>query len=137
MGKYYIDACIWRDYFEDRTDNFRPLGDWAFRFIKKIIQDEGAVICSDLVKNELSKEYSEEQITNIFSIVPSRLLIEIKISPMQFKEAKSLAIQLGTPLKDTIHAVAARDKDAVLITRDKHFLDLAKIAIVKKPEDLI
>ena len=37
VEKYYLDTCIWRDYFENRSDKFRPLGDWAFSLIKLII----------------------------------------------------------------------------------------------------
>lgn len=137
MSRYYIDACIWRDYFENRSDNLRPLGEWAFRLIKKIISENGLIICSSLILKELGKEYSEKQIMNILSIVPCSLLIDIKISASQFKEAKSLSIQLRTPLKDTIHAIMARDNNAVMVTRDKHFIELNKIAAVRKPEDLI
>ena len=38
--KYYIDSNIWRDYFENRSDRFRPLGDWALMFFKEIIINE-------------------------------------------------------------------------------------------------
>ena len=34
MKRYYFDTCIWRDYFEDRKDKFRALGDLAFYLIK-------------------------------------------------------------------------------------------------------
>lgn len=137
MEKYYLDACIWRDFFENRFDNFRPLGEWAFRFLKKVVDENGLILYSDLVLKELSKEYSEEQIINILSIVPSYLLMEVKISVFQFNEAKILSIQLKTPLKDTIHAVVPRDNKAILITRDKHFIEFGEIVLVRKPEDLI
>jgi hypothetical protein len=50
--KYYIDTCIWRDYFENRNDKYRPLGEWAFRFIKKIINEDSLILFSDLVLEE-------------------------------------------------------------------------------------
>ena len=78
--KYYIDACIWRDYFENRSDNFRPLGEWALRFMKKVIEEQGFILYSDLVIDELSKFYTESEIKSIFSIVPSELLVKIEIS---------------------------------------------------------
>jgi len=36
-----------------------------------------------------------------------------------------------------LHSILARDNQAVLITRDKHFLKLLDICIIKKPEELI
>ena len=135
--RYYIDVCIWRDYFENHSDNFRPLGEWALRLIKKVIEEESFVLYSNLVEKELRKEYSDEKITDIFSIVPSNLLIKVKISAIQFNKAKILSRQLTAPLADTIHAVAARENAVIMITRDKHFIELNEITDIKKPEDLI
>ena len=36
--RFYLDTCIWRDYYENRSDNFRPLGEWALFLINKINQ---------------------------------------------------------------------------------------------------
>ena len=47
--KYYLDTCIWRDYFENREDKYRPLGEWEFRLIKKIIAEELEILFSDLI----------------------------------------------------------------------------------------
>ncbi|MBU1321694.1 MAG: PIN domain-containing protein [Nanoarchaeota archaeon] len=69
MTKYYLDTCIWIDYFEDRKDNFRPLGDWAFRLIKKIITDENVIIISDLVWFELRKLYANDLLCGLKSTV--------------------------------------------------------------------
>jgi hypothetical protein len=38
VKKCYIDAAIWRGLHENRSDRFRPLGDWAFELVKKIIK---------------------------------------------------------------------------------------------------
>ena len=34
---YYVDSAIWRDLHENRTDKFRPLGEWAFELFRKIL----------------------------------------------------------------------------------------------------
>lgn len=44
--RYYLDTSIWRDYFENRTDRFRPLGEWAFLFIKKAVQNSDLILYS-------------------------------------------------------------------------------------------
>jgi len=137
VKKYYIDVCIWIDYFENRSDKFRPLGDWAFGLIKKIINDNDLILYSELVEEELSESYSDEEIENIFSIVPSELFVKVKISDKQLVEARELSIKKKVPLGDAIHAVLSKDNNALLITRDEHFEKLRDIIIVKKPEDLI
>lgn len=135
--KYYLDSCIWRDYFENRADKFRPLGDWAFSLIKKIIKEDDLILISDLVKEELCAAYSEKEVQNIFSIVPEEVLVKVDISKEQLNEAMQISKKFEIPVKDALHAILARDNDAILVTRDKHFLELEKKVKIKKPEDLI
>ncbi|MCK4522243.1 MAG: PIN domain-containing protein [Nanoarchaeota archaeon] len=135
--KYYLDSCIWRDYFENRSDKFRPLGDWAFSLIKLIIQENNLVIYSDLVEEELYEGFSEEDIKKVISIVPKENLVKIESSSEQLKEAIQIAKKLKIPVKDTLHAILARDNDAIMVTRDKHFYELSEKVTIKKPEDLI
>lgn len=59
------------------------------------------------------------------------------ISESQAKEAAILCKQRKVAFGDALHAILARDNNAIMVTRDKHFLGLADIAEVKKPEDLI
>lgn len=133
--RYYIDTCIWRDYFEDRSDNLRPLGEWAFRLIRKAVEEGIEVIFSDLIKEELLKEYSEEKIKDIISIVPDITWIEA--TEEHRAEGRAIAQRLGIPDFDVMHAILARDNDAILISRDKHYLELTYIVDVKKPEELL
>jgi len=135
--KYYLDSCIWRDYFENREDRFRPLGDWAFSLIKSIIQDNNVIIYSDLVEEELNEEFSEEKVKNIISIVPKENILKVNSSAEQLKEAIKFSKQLKIPVNDALHAILARDNNATLVSRDKHFYELQKQVRIKKPEDLI
>ena len=136
--KYYIDACIWRDYFENRSDKFRPLGDWALALIKKIIKDEdGYILYSDLIEDELLDYLTEKQVNEIFSVVPKGILIKVKVSLEQFRKAKYIPKKSKIPLKDAIHAILAASNNAILVTRDKHFYELQDFVIIRKPEDLI
>lgn len=135
--KYYLDTCIWRDYFENRSDKFRPLGEWAFSLIKKIIQEFNLIIYSDLVEEELLTVFDEKEVKNIISIVPEQILVKIKTKPEQLKEAIKTGKELKIPVKDALHAILARDNNSTLISRDKHFYELAEQVTIKKPEDLI
>ena len=130
--KFYIDTCIWRDYFEDRKDKFRPLGEWAFHLIKYAIKNNISILYSDLIIRELKD--NEELIAYITTGEDS--FLKIDISEFQAKEAHNLSKRLKIPFQDVLHAILARDNEAILITRDKHF-EMLDIVEVKKPEDLI
>lgn len=135
--RYYLDSCIWRDYFENRSDKFRPLGDWALALIKKIIGEEDLILYSRLTIKELSKDYDEEKIGLLFSIVPIHLFVEIKISEEDIKEANYISKKLKIPHPDALHSILAKRNKAIFVTRDKHFYELENQLIIKKPEELI
>lgn len=136
MAKYYLDTSIWRDYFENRQDKFRPLGDWAFELLRQIKERKDIVLYSKLVVNELSSEYSSEEINKMFDIVKKRL-VEVCITNSQRKEAGNLSRKRNLPFGDCLHAILSRDNNAISITRDKHFVELNDITESYKPEDLI
>lgn len=79
MGKYYFDTCIWRDYFENRSDRFRPLGDWALDLINQVIQNDGFILYSDFIILEMQNKYHKKQIIEILKIVPKNNLIEVNV----------------------------------------------------------
>lgn len=138
MGeRYYVDTQIWRDYYENRKDRFRPLGEWALRFFHLSVEQRDIIFYSDIVIDELKKQYDMAQIKNIFRIIPSDLLQKLSITPEQFHEALRLRAEREVPLGDAFHAVVARDNNALVISRDGHFLLLGDIAPHKKPEELI
>jgi len=133
---YYIDACIWRDYWENRSDRFRPLGEWAFRFLRSIA-DQDIVLISEMLLDELHKKYAPEEVVEMLDVVPAASRVDISVSSLQESEAKSLARERGVAFGDALHAVLARDCGATMITRDNHFWKLTDIVDVKKPEDLL
>ena len=137
MTRYYLDTCIWRDYFENRIDNFRPLGEWAFKLIKKIIAEGGEILYSDLVIEELEIAYSDERIQKIFSIVPREMLIKVTIFSEDLKYARELAKQINLPYKDALHSILSKNNNSLFITRDKHFENAFLNLEIFKPEDLI
>lgn len=138
MKKYYLDTSIWRDYYENRSDKFRPLGEWALNLINVIIENKDFILYSDLVIRELKIKYSEEEINKIFEVIYKRnLLLKVNISSSQVKEAAILCKKRKVAFGDALHAILARDNKAVMVTRDRHFFELVDIAEIKRPEDLI
>ncbi|MBA3064557.1 type II toxin-antitoxin system VapC family toxin [Candidatus Woesearchaeota archaeon] len=136
IEKYYIDAAIWRDLHENRSDRFRPLGDWAFELFKKIRKDKGKILYSNLIVDELSIAYEKETIKNLFDDI-SELLEKVEIKKGQVMEAKKLSKKFKIPFGDALHGILARDNNAIMVTRDHHFEELQDMINVKKPEELI
>ena len=135
--KFYLDTSIWRDYFEDRKDNLRPLGEFAFRFLKNCGKNGCKVLYSEAVVHELKKDYSDDEIKQFFSCFESFLEIA-PISSSQYLEAKKLAkTKIESHESDILHAIVARDNKAVLVTRDFHFEALRGIVAVNAPEGVI
>lgn len=137
--KYYLDTAIWRDYLEERGDGIRPLGEFAFQFLRKCDETGAEIIVSNVVTLELEKYIPKERLDEMFS--PFKGMIrEIIASKEQYFEAKKEQEKRKRiiPLMDVLHAIIARDNKAVLIARDKHFFEeLTSIVEVQKPEDLL
>ncbi|PIN98890.1 MAG: hypothetical protein COT90_02215 [Candidatus Diapherotrites archaeon CG10_big_fil_rev_8_21_14_0_10_31_34] len=135
--KFYLDTCIWRDYFEDRKDNLKPLGEFAFQFLKKCEKNNWKVLYSEFVVKELKKDYSEERIKEIFSSFQN-LLVKVHISIEQIIESEKLKSKIKESHEsDILHAIISRDNNAVLISRDRHFDYLKDFVEVKIPEEII
>lgn len=134
--KFYVDTAIWRDYFEDRRDGLRPLGEFAFQFLKKCRENQCKPLYSEPVLFELKdfpKKWTEEL---FFSF--NDLLIKVSTSKKQMTEAKQLSKQRNIPFNDAFHAVIARDNSAIVVTRDAHFFEeLSDIVKAQVPEEII
>ncbi len=135
--RFYLDTCIWRDYFENREDRLRPIGEWAFALIRQIIENEDLIIYSEIVNEELMQDYPAEKIHSLLEIVPHKLLIEVNASSEEVEKSISISRALKIPRNDVLHALIAKNKKAILVTRDAHFSLLQEMVTVKLPEELI
>ncbi|MDD4878007.1 MAG: PIN domain-containing protein [Candidatus Nanoarchaeia archaeon] len=140
MGqKYFVDTLVYRDYYENRSDNFRPLGEWALEFFRKAAGEGGIILYCDMVLAELEKDYKPENVILIFKILNGMdvILMHVEPSNVQAREAKSVAKNKNVSFADALYAILARDNNAIIVTRDAHFLLLTDIAESRKPEELI
>ena len=134
--RFYLDTSIWRDYYENRNDKFRPLGEWALKFIQQCLENNYFILYSDFLIEELETAYQRPEISQIFEIA-TKILHKVTITPSQKKEAALLCKERKVSWGDALHAILARDNRATIISRDEHFLYLTDIAEVRKPEELI
>jgi predicted nucleic acid-binding protein len=128
--KFYLDTSIWRDYYENRKDRFRPLGEWAHRLITKIIDNNYIILYSDLVIEELRHAF------NLDTLIDCDI-VRVNILYIHKRTARSLCKQYRVPFGDCLHAVLAKSNNAIIVTRDRHFEILSDYVTVRKPEELI
>jgi len=134
--KYYLDTSIWMDYYEDRKDPSKDLGEFAFRLLCKLLASKSKIVVSTFLLRELEVAYSLDKIRGLTKPF-EKLMEKVDVSDSQREEAKKIAKERDVPKGDVIHAILARDNNAILVSRDKHFQLLKDICDVVKPEDII
>jgi predicted nucleic acid-binding protein len=139
MARYYLDTCIWRDYYEERIGpGGRPLGSYAFKLIMRLISNKDEIIISNAVFRELESDYSEEEITLMLGMI-SKIgrFILVKTTDEGANEASAISKVRILPFTDVLHAITARNNNAMIISQDKHFQKLKDIVRSIRPDDLI
>ncbi len=134
---YYFDTQIWIDHFLKRgPDNI--FGEQALKLVLKIIAEDSKIIVSNFTTKEMKDiGLSEVEINSLLSMIKPDHIKHISVTKNQFQEAYRIATQRNIPLGDTIHAILARDHEAILVTRDeKDFGKLKDITVFKEPKDL-
>jgi predicted nucleic acid-binding protein len=133
---YLIDTSIWMDMYEDRKGfGGEPLGDYALNLMIKLKATGSIIIITDLLMEELESNYSMEKIRGMLKPFESQTQ-KIIATYEQWAEAKKISFERRLPSGDVLHAIMARDNDAILITRDKHFRKIEDISAHYKPEEI-
>ncbi|MGV8171478.1 MAG: PIN domain-containing protein [Candidatus Woesearchaeota archaeon] len=132
--RYYIDTCIWIDYWENRTDNLRPLGEFAANFFNNL-DDDDIIYYSNFIIKELRNRYSDEIIAEIFKVVECKLLF-IESNESHMRLAKIFSAAGLVHKSDALHIILAKEIGAKFITRDNQII-LSGLIDASKPEDLI
>jgi predicted nucleic acid-binding protein len=135
----YLDTNIYLDYLEDRTDNIRPLGEFAFQLIKRTIACEFKIVISGLVFKELANNIDENRVKELFAELNDLdKLIEIEAIEEDVNKTVRICKERKTDFEDTLHAVIAnRLKVDYLVTRNiEHFSQLSDLVSVVFPEFL-
>ncbi|MFH0869628.1 MAG: PIN domain-containing protein [archaeon] len=135
--KYIVDACIWRDFYEDRISLVgRPLGSYAYEFFVKILKKKNVILFSKVLIIELRLRYSHEEIDELLNLLGHMgKLSRIEITEEEDVEARELALKRKIPYNDCLNAIHARNHGAVLISQDKHVIHaLSDICESSRPE---
>lgn len=135
MQKFYLDTNIWLDYFENRSDGLRPLGEFAFQFLKNCINSDCKIYYSNFVLFELKTKLSENDFFKKVDFAKENLVF-IESTNENWKQAQILNKSANLHLADALHLVLAKNNSCILITRDKHF-DSLELIEIKKPEEVV
>lgn len=136
--KYFIDTCIWRDFYEAHIDpNGKPLGSYAASLFMKLLKENEVILFSNSIVSELAKEGADiDTFLGLVSCIGKLRFVETNKS--QVKEAADIAKERGLPFVDALNAVQSRDHEAILVSQDKHILqNLSDIAKTKSPQQII
>jgi len=139
MEKIYIDTNVFMDYFLNRVDKLRPLGDFAFNLIRKIIKKEYMVVISDLIIIELEYNGFEKEIKILLEkFKESKNLIFVESMEEDNVKTNKIVRKKGTDFNDTKHAIIAnRCKVDHFVTRNvKDFEELGDLVYPIYPENL-
>ncbi len=134
---YYLDACIWIDYLEDRRDKFRPLGEWACRLINQILDSDDYFMLTDILFDELKKHLSDNRLSELAQLVPKKTRVFIQFNKEDIRNAQNYKKRYRLYGGDALHLALAKRMGAVWITRDKHFMQMDMPVQIFKPEDLL
>lgn len=123
MTKYFLDTCIWRDFYENRlSKSGNPLGKYATNLFMKIMKRKDKILFSKPLIQELSKDYNEKEIFAMLELlIANRTLIKVDITRKQYKYAGSLSEKANIPFIDCLFALQAKEHNAILVTQDRHF----------------
>lgn len=135
----YIDTNIYLDYWENRIDKMRPLGEFAYNVIKRAISCEFIVVISNLLLQELGNHLNQQNINKIFEDLNRFSKLElVAVLEDEIKEARILAQKLDTGKNDAIHALVAKRAGAkYIVTRNlKDFEGMSDLIQPILPENI-
>jgi len=140
MKKVYVDTNIFLDYFLNRSDRLRPLGEFAFNVFKKAFLKELKIVISDWTLSELeSSEASEEDITVLLDGLKNSGSLEVvKLMEEDRRKARKILKESGLHTADALHvALAVRSGADVLVTRNiKDFAKAENLIESVLPEEI-
>ncbi|MBS3057062.1 MAG: PIN domain-containing protein [Candidatus Diapherotrites archaeon] len=133
--RIYVDACIYLDYFEERSNGMRPLSEFAFRIFQRAFECEFEIVISEWLLRELriKKEFETKARLLFDDLRNKNKLIQTDADDKDEKEAKSYK-----NWKDALHCILARKaKCEFIITRNiEHFSSFSDILKAKLPEQI-
>lgn len=135
--KIYPDTNIYIDYWDNRTDARLPLGEFAHILFKRTISCEFTIVYSNLIVNEIGRHCSlspRDVFKFFFKEFDGQGKLEF-VHGYSRDAAGQLSQRYNIPLPDAIHILLAEKSNALIVSRDRHFLSIETLRVCR-PEDL-
>lgn len=130
MKRLYLDSNIFLAYWQEEMRGFIPLFERVKRIFEKTIECEYFIYISDLTLTELEGKLRTTKKKIRDEYLKEFLLVEkikiITITRAEWEEAKAVSSKIGLHLKDSLHLLAARYYNCILITEDRDFKEKAR-----------
>ena len=132
--KIYLDTNIYLDYFENRHDNIRPLGFFAYNLIRRCIEGKFKIVVSDWIVEEFGKIGDPRKIDDLIKTLKKQgSLILVKSNSQDLSKSRKYKNK-----PDALHALLAIKAcaDYFVIRNTKDFLDFQNLISIVLPENI-
>ncbi len=119
----YIDTNIYLDYFLNRRDNLRPLGQFAYELLAKSIECKYKIVVSDIIIFELKKKIPKDKLLDLMSWLKPKTII-IKATQIDKRNAECCKIHYP----DSLHIILAKKCNSTLVSNDKEMQEFGAIS---------
>lgn len=87
----------------------------------------------------MKKAFATEEVEEMFQILfLMKILKKIEITKKDWEEAKKISQERNVSKSDSLHAILARNNNAILITQNlTDFEKFSDMITIKRPEDII
>ncbi|MFT4312252.1 MAG: type II toxin-antitoxin system VapC family toxin [Candidatus Woesearchaeota archaeon] len=125
--RIYVDTNVWIDFFLNRNDSLRPLGEFAFELFYKTLGCSFTIVVSDWLLTELKNTGHYKSYENLQGELKKKdKIIFIETTRADIDEAKTKSQHF----EDALHEVLALRGGAVfLVTRNVRDFDGSQIPI--------
>ncbi len=141
--RYYLDACIWINFFKKEGDASKGLPYWKILelFLDFVSAKNATIYVSTIVLKELRHVLSKELFETaeaLFYEIDN--IIITKTFPHEYELARKYEKdeEFKISFYDYLHTAISKSRSYVLITRDRDLLTFAKKYVTTfKPEELL
>lgn len=120
----YIDTNVYLDYFYDRRDKLKPLGEFAFELLSKSVSCMYKIIVSDITIFELNKKLPKNKVTELMNWL-SLKTIYVNATKKDKDYARKYH-EIHYP--DSLHIILAKKNNSTLVSHDKEMQELGAIS---------
>lgn len=124
MNKYYLDTDIWIDCLQGKSS-----------IIDDLLMKNSIIIYSDILEEELLMKFLREELAYKLSLIPCEHIIKVKMDEIQFMTAEKIAKRANLSISDVIHAIIAKDNQAIFLTNSAYLIEGLGIVELKRPKN--